>query len=172
MIDIQKHLEPLKNWLDSLPKRERLIVISGIIFLVINLFYFSVWDPVVNGLQTEQQKYESEQQLYYWMKDAAAEYKTLRSSGSPISNRFKNQSISSLAERSAQSMGVKQYIKKLDSSSKGVKVEFDQVGFDQLISWLTDLSQKYNIQTSSLHIEKLAEPGTVNARISLERDPA
>ena len=87
-------------------------------------------------------------------------------------NRCKNQSISSLAERSAQSTGVKQFIKKLDSNNKGVKVELDQVSFDQLVIWLSDMSQKYSIQTTSLHIEKLAEPGTVNARISLERDPA
>ena len=172
MIDIQKHLDPLKNWLDSLDKRERSIVISGIIFLVISLFYFAVWDPVVNGLHTEQQKHEAERQLHYWMKDAVAEYKTLQSSGAQITKQFKNQSISSLAQRSAQSTGVKQFIKKLDSDNKGVKVELDQVGFDQLVIWLSDMSQKYSIQTTSLHIEKLAEPGTVNARISLARDPA
>ena len=104
------------------------------------------------------------------MKDAVAEYKTLQSSGTQMSTRFRNQSISSLAEQSAQSTGVKQNIKKLDSNSKGVKVELEQVSFDRLIIWLSDLSQKYNIQASSLHIEKIAEPGTVNARISLERD--
>jgi len=172
MIDIQKHFEPLQNWLDSLDKRERTLVISGVIFLLVNLFYFAVWDPVINGLETEQQKYESERQLYYWMKDAVSEYKALQSSGGQITNRFKNQSISSLTDRSAQSTGIKQHIKKLDSSDKGVKVELEQVSFDQLIIWLSDLSQKYSIQASSLQIEKLAEPGSVNARISLERDPA
>ncbi|MDH5472240.1 MAG: type II secretion system protein M [Gammaproteobacteria bacterium] len=171
-MDIQRYFDPLRHWLNSLNTRERNSIIAAAVFLVISLFYLAIWEPVFNNLHIEQQKFESERQLYYWMKDAAAELQTLQSTGTRLTNRFKNQSISSLAELSAQSTGIKQNIKKLDSDSKGVKVELDQVSFDQLILWLSDMSQKYSIQVTSLHIEKQKDPGTVNARISLERDPA
>ena len=169
MIDIQTQLEPLRNWYDKLEKREQIIVSAGAIILGVMLIYLLAWDPVISTLDEEKQKYESNSQLYFWMQDAASEYRSLKSSGAQTNNRFKNQSISSLAERSAQSAGIKQFISKLDSDSKGVKAELNQVSFDSLVIWLSDLSNKYNIQTSGLHIEKLKEPGTVKARITLER---
>ena len=171
-MDLTRYFQPIQNWLDKLNSREQNIVTAGIIFLIISLFYLIIWEPVFSALETERQKYESERQLYFWMKDASSELKALQSSGAKYNNQFKNKSISSLAELSAQSTGIKQHIKKLDSDSKGVKAELDQVSFDNLIIWLSDMAEKYNIQVSSLHIEKSNEPGTVNARITLERDTA
>lgn len=169
MIDLQNLLEPVRTRYHSLETREQYIVSAGAIVLTICLFYLLAWEPVISSLDDERQKYESDRQLYFWMQDAANEYRSLQASGTAGINRFKNQSISSLADRSAQSAGIKQYIKKLESDNKGVKAELDQVSFDSLIIWLTDMAQKYNIQASGLHIEKLKEPGTVKARVSLSR---
>ncbi|MDH5764668.1 MAG: type II secretion system protein M [Gammaproteobacteria bacterium] len=171
-MDLQQYLSPIQDWLDSLEKRERHVVLGGATILIISLFYFLIWQPVFDSLELEQEKYNSQRELYFWMKDAAAEVKTFQQSGTRLSNRYKNQSISSLAEMSAQSRGVKQNISKLDSNNKGVKAELNQVSFDNLVLWLADLAAKYNIHVSSLHIEKLNEAGTVNARVSLERDPS
>ena len=103
------------------------------------------------------------------MKDTSREIQSLQSSGAQSLSRFKNQSISSLVERSSQSLGIKQYIKKLDSNKKGVKVQLEQANFDRLILWLYDLESKYGIQSSSIKIEPQKEPGAVNAQIMLER---
>ena len=67
-------------------------------------------------------------------------------------------------------MGINTFIKKQTADKKEVKIELEQVNFDQMLLWLNDLQQKYSIQASSVKIERQERPGTVNARISLERE--
>ncbi len=163
------YIEPLQHRLDALEKRERNIVIAGFIFLVFSLFFLIIWDPIFSELDNQQQSHQSQQQLLGWMKEKSQEIRSLQSSGAQSSSRFKNQSISSLVERSSQSMGIKQYIKKLASNKKGVKVQLEQADFDRIILWLHDLESKYGIQSNSIKIEPQKAPGTVNAQIMLER---
>ena len=163
------HIESVQHRLDGLEKRERFIVIVGFIFLIFSLFFLIIWEPVFSELEKQQQHYQSQRQLLAWMKGTSREIQSLQSPGTQSLSRFKNQSISSLVERSSQSLGIKQYIKKLDSNKKGVKVQLEQANFDRIILWLHDLERKYRIQSSSIKIEPQKEPGAVNAQIMLER---
>ena len=169
MIDFSTHTESLRNWLDSLETRERYLVITGAIALLVSLFYLALWEPVFNNLETQQQRYQSQRQLLNWMKDATQEALSLQSAGAQTASRFKNQSVSSLAERSALSMGVKKNISKHESGTKGVKIQLQQADFDRVIMWLNDMQTKYNIKASNIQIEKLAAAGAVNVRVTLDR---
>lgn len=163
------HIEAIQSRLDALEKRERFIVIAGFIFLVFSLFFLIIWEPIFNELDKQQQDHTTQRQLLNWMNNTSQEMRLLQSSGASSLNQFKNQSISSLVERSSQSFGIKQYIKKIDSNKKGVKVKLEQANFDRVILWLYDLESKYGIQSSSIKFEAQKEPGTVNVQIMLER---
>ena len=169
MIDFSSYLEPINQRLDAMEKRERLTVIAGSIVLLITLFYSLAWEPVFAERDAQQQQYESQGQLLTWMKQSGQKIKDLQSSGASSNARFKNQSTSSLVERSAQSMGVKQFIKKQSSDKKGVKIDLENADFDRVILWLVDMQKKYGIQTSSIKIEKQDKPGAVKVRLTLER---
>ncbi len=171
MIDLSAQLAPLQQWLDKLEKRERQLVIGGGIALLLMLLYGLLWEPIFSAQETQKTRYQSQQQLLVWMQENAAKINALQAgAGGSNASRFKNQSVSSLTERSALSMGVKKQISKLESTKKGVKVNFKQVDFDRLVFWLNDLQQKYNIQASSIKIEPQQAPGAVDARISLQRN--
>lgn len=169
MIDFSAQLEPLRNWLDSLQPRERYIVIAGSIALVFILFYLLIWEPVFNKLEVEQQQYQSQRQLLGWMKDTNQEIQSLRASGNATISQFSNQSVSSLVDRSAVSMGIKNNISKQESGKKGVKIQLRQADFDRVILWLNDMQQKYGIQASNIQFEKQEESGAVNVRLTLDR---
>jgi general secretion pathway protein M len=169
-MDVANTIEPLKNKFDALEYRERIIVIAGLVFLVISLFYLAVWDPIISARDAERQHYSSQQQTLSWMQEAVREIQSLKSTGASTVSRFKNQSVSALAERSAQSTGIKPYIIKQESDKQGVKIQLEQADFDRLIMWLNDMEQKYAIQAGSVHIEKQAASGAVNARVTLERN--
>ncbi len=168
-MDIASQFEPINRWLNSLQERERHIVIYGSIALVVILFYLLVWDPVFSTLDSKRQQHQSQRQLLSWMKDTAQEIKQLQSSGASTASRYRNQSVSSLVERSATSTGIKPFIKKLESNKKGVKAQIELVDFDRMVVWLNDLKQKYAIQVSKIIIEPQKAPGSVNARVTLER---
>lgn len=167
---IENYITQARDWLNKLETRERQIVIAGAIFLLISMFYLIIWDPIFSARDEQTQLLETQQQTLQWMVETGAEIQALQSGGRTSVSRFKNQSISSLAERSAQSMGVKQQITKLETVKNGVKVELEAADFDRLILWLSDMEQKYGIQASNIQIEKQDKPGAVEARVTLERN--
>jgi len=162
-------LTPLTEWLNTLEQRERHIVITGAISLLIILFYLVIWDPITSKHEQQKLQYDAQRQLYSWMKNASNEIQQLSSTNSNNIARFRNQSISSLADRSATTSGVKPFIEKIDQSKKGVKVRLKSANFDQIVVWLTDLENKYGIIATKVKVEKTKTKGAVDAQITLER---
>jgi len=164
-------LTPLRLWLQTLEERERYLVIGGAITLFIMLFYLIIWEPISSNYEQQLQTLESQRQLYSWVKATSAEINALKSAGGSSRQRFKNQSISSLADRSATTTGIKPFIEKIEQSKKGVKIRLKSANFDRMVVWLTDMQNKYGIYASKLKIEKTEAPGAVDASITLERAP-
>lgn len=166
---LDRTLEPARQWLNTLQPREKFIVIYGGIALLFILFYLLIWSPITEQLEQQQQKYVSQQQLHSWMKNAANEVVSIKSSTAGSAARFRNQSITSLADRSARITGVKGFINKIEQSKDDVKVTLNSADFDLVISWLADLQEKYGITSSSVKIEKTSESGSIDAYITLQR---
>lgn len=162
-------INPAKQWLESLQQRERNIVIAGAIALVIMLFYLAIWDPVIAKFEHQKQQLDSQRQLYSWMKSATAEIQSLKATGNSSIAKTRNQSISSLANRSAITSGVKPFINKIEQTKNGVKVQLKAASFDSFVTWLTDLQNKYGIIASKVKIEKTKVKGSVDINITLER---
>ena len=166
---IDEQLAPVNQWLDTLEQRERYFVIGGAIALVATLFFLIVWDPIISNYEKQQRHYESQRQLYIWMKASSSEIQALKAAGGSIAARSRNQSISSLADRSAITTGIKPYIETIDQNKKGVKVNINAADFDKIILWLSDLENKYGITTTKLKVDKSKTAGAVDAQITLER---
>lgn len=169
MKTIDNLMTPLNQWLDTLEKRERHIVIAGAISLAVMLFYLVIWDPITSQHEQQQINYNSQHQLYSWMKNASVEVRRLNSAGGSNKAKFRNQSIASLADRSATTSGIKPFIEKIDQGKKGVKVKIKSADFDRIVTWLTDLENKYGIIASKVKVEKTKVKGAVDAQITLER---
>jgi len=168
---INELLSPVNKWLDTLELRERRIVITGAISLFIMLLYLVIWEPITTRHEQQQQEYESQRQLYHWIKQATAEIDQLKSSGSSNIAKYRNQSIASLTDRSATTTGIKPYIEKLEQSNDGVKASIKSADFDRIVVWLTDLENKYGIIASNVKVEKAKTQGAVDAHITLLRAP-
>ena len=166
---MNNYIESLQRWLDTLQPRERQTVVGGGITLAVVLFYLVIWDPVFSKLNDARQNVESQRQLLVWMKSSAQEIYALQSSGASLSPQLANQSVSSLVTMSAQSSGVQDFVTKLDSTKDGVEIQFTNADFDRMMNWLNDLQTRYGIQPRKITIEPQADPGTVNARVTLEK---
>ncbi len=162
-------LAPAIQWLNALEQRERYIVIAGGISLAIMLFYLLIWEPITSSYTHHQQQYNSQRQLYGWMKSKAAEIQSLNAAGSSSISRSRNQSIASLADRSATTTGIKPYIEKIDQNKKGVKIRLKSANFDRIVVWLTDLENKYGIVASKVKVETSVVKGAVDVQVTLER---
>ncbi len=166
---ISARLMSLRLWLDSLQQRERIIVIAGAISLAVILFYLLIWEPIKTQHEEQLMQQESQRQLLQWMKNARLEIQSLRSVNAASISRFRNLSISNLADRSATSSGIKTSITKIEQGKNGTRVDLKSVDFDRMIRWLSDLQNTYGIHAARVKVEHTSLSGAVNAEITLQR---
>ena len=166
-----KQLNDLQQWFQSLHVRERNLVLAASVVMVLTLFYIAVWEPLHNSLADETSRHQSQLEILSWMQNASAEVKALKASGTSVRKPNTNQPVSLLVEKSSTSSGLKPFITKLESTSdKGARIKIDAASFDQLILWLNNLQTQYGISVTSAKLERHSKPGTVNARLTLNRN--
>lgn len=166
-----KQLDDIQHWYHGLQQRERQLVLSATIVIVVTLLYLIIWEPIHNGLEKQTEKYQSNIANLEWMQAAATEVRSLKSSGAANRNKNNSQPVSLLVETSATNAGLKPYLSKLESTSdKGARVTIDAAPFNQMLLWLNTLQTQYGITVSSANLDRDDKPGAVNARMTLNRD--
>ena len=166
---MKQQLEALSIWHQSLPQRDRIMVNTTTVIIVITLFYLLAWEPIYQGLEQQQQQYKSQKNVVSWMQGAAAEVKALKRSGAKTVTS-NNQPVSLIIEQSAKISGLKNNLGKLESSGKeGARAKLDTASFNQMLIWLNTLEKQHGITVTSANIERAEKTGTVNARLSFSR---
>jgi general secretion pathway protein M len=163
-------LQQIKQWFNSLPAKEQWMVSVTGLLIIVTLFYLVAWEPVHIGLQAEQQKQQSQNEILIWMQQAATEVRVLRSSGSRSTVRDKNKPATLVIEQTINNAGLKPSVSKIESSGKnGARVVLNDAPFNQVLVWLNTLATHNGIQVVSANIERADKPGRANARLTLER---
>jgi general secretion pathway protein M len=166
-----KQLEDLQQWFQGLQARERNLVLAATVVMVATLFYIAIWEPLHNSLADETSRHQSQLEILNWMQNASAEVKALKASGSTARQVNTSQPVSLVIEKSATSSGLKPFITKLESTSdKGARIKIDAASFDQLVLWLNNLQTQYGISVISANLDRHSKPGTINARLTLNRN--
>ena len=77
-----------------------------------------------------------------------------------------------VVSQTLQSRGLEQYRRRSQpTTSNGIRVEFEEVAFDDLMLWLGDLSDNHAmyVQSGSLSEGDAVGDGRINASLTLER---
>ncbi|NOQ69827.1 MAG: hypothetical protein GQ573_06955 [Gammaproteobacteria bacterium] len=165
-----EQLQQLKQWFFSLSTKEQRRVSGTVSVIIINLFYLIVWEPVHLGLDTAQQKQQSQKEILLWMQEAASEVKTLSTTGGRNTIRNKNKPTTLVIEQTINNAGLKTSVSKIESSgNNGARVTLNEASFNQLLVWLNTLATHNGIQVVSANIERAGKPGRANARLTFER---
>lgn len=165
-----QQLQQIKQWFNSLPSKEQLMVSVTGVLIAVTLLYLFIWEPVHLGLKHEQQKQQAQQEILLWMQQAASEVKSLRASGTRSTVRDKNKPTTLVIEQSINNAGLKSAVSKIESSgNNGARVVLNEASFNQLLVWLNTLATHNGIQVVSANIERSDKPGRTNARLTFER---
>jgi general secretion pathway protein M len=157
----------MKQYWANLQPRERHTLLGGGIVLALVLIYALVVDPFQQALAGLQQSVASQEETLAWMRQASAEIKRLRAAA-PGARSVSGQSLMSLIDASARSTGLSGAIKQIRPEGQGVKVRLEEVAFDDMLRWLDQLQRNHGVGLGSLVMERLAQPGRVNASVTLE----
>lgn len=161
----------MREWFESLETREQYFVAVGAFVVALALLYVLAWRP----LHARHEMLRADVALW---QTSLAELRPLRqiagsSSGAqPAQIAGSNQSPIIIVDQTLQNRGLAQYRQRSQpTTSNGVRVEFENVAFDELVLWLGDLSQQYamDVQAGSFSVGAQANPGRINATLTLER---
>jgi general secretion pathway protein M len=161
----------VNEWFDSLDTRERQFVSIGAVVVVIALAYGLGWAPLDkkhNELKTDVTQWERSLADLRPMRATAANGGQVRVN--PTAGVQQSPII--IVDQTLRSRGLESYRKRSQpTSSNGIRVEFENVAFDELVLWLGDLSGQHamHVQSGSFSVGARVSPGRINASLTLER---
>jgi general secretion pathway protein M len=157
----------MRDWFESMEQREQVFVAAGAVIVCIALVYAFIWSPLDTGQKTASASVNSWQRSLAELKPLA----NTQTAGS-ASPRGVQQTPVVIVDQTLRARGLDRSLKRSQpTSSNGIRVEFENVAFDDLVLWLGDLSNQHRMQvtTGSMSTTTEAAPGRVNATFTLER---
>lgn len=162
----------MKDWFDELEAREQLFVgIGGFVVLLIILWGL-IWLPLNRAHNDMRASVENWQRSLAELRVIGANVHSGNATAASARNNL-NESPVVIVDRTLRDRNLNNTVKRQQPTPNGIRVEFENVAFDQLVVWLGDLNTEYamEVQAGSLSVASRAGPGRINASLTLERAP-
>lgn len=160
----------MKDWFDNLEARERLFVGIGGAIAVVVIAWGLIWVPLDRGHKA------AEESVAMWQQ-ALVDIRRLRAAaaaagdtqGRPVVGADQTPIV--IVDQTLSTRGLNNTLKRRQPTPNGIRVEFEDVAFDDLVLWLGELSSRYalDVQAGNLSVSSRADSGRINASLTLER---
>lgn len=162
----------MKDWLEGLESRERLMLIAGIVLLALLLFYAMVLAPLRSGYHALQENVSGQRATAVWMQESAQTIQRLRGSSGAAAKGLGGRSLLAVTDSTARAGGLGSALKRVEpEGGNSVRVWLEGAPFDILIRWLGTLSTQHGVAADSVTLERNEAVGRVNVRLTLEAAP-
>jgi general secretion pathway protein M len=161
----------MKDWFIALQQREQIFVAGGAVVVLIAIFYTFVWEPLDTGQKALSAGVTSWERSLAELKPLIGLQQNAPGNAPVVSNAAQQTPVV-IVDQTLRARGLDRALKRSQpTTSNGIRVEFDNVAFDDLILWLGDLSGQYGMQVTSGSMSASAQsaPGRINATFTLER---
>jgi general secretion pathway protein M len=161
----------VKDWFESLEQREQGFIVGGAILVVAALIYAFAWSPL------DRHHKALTESVATWER-SLAELRPLK--GMPLPAGMPNTAAPAgagltpvvIVDQTLRARGLDRSLQRSQpTTSSGIRVEFENVAFDDLMLWLGDLSNQYamEVTSGSFSAGNRTTTGRVNATLTLER---
>ena len=145
-------------------------VLFGLLIVGVTVGYFLGWAPFEQAYTELSERIQAQQKTLVWMQQTAVEIQQLRAQSNRVTNSTNTASILSLIDKSiAQSALVEANRRVEPKDEQMVQVSFDKIQFNQLLIWLGQLDQQYQIEVKTLNVIRQSPTDLVNVRLVLQR---
>jgi general secretion pathway protein M len=161
----------MKDWFNALQPRERAFVTGGTLLVAVALLYAFAWLPL------DRKQSALAVSVAEWQRSVVelGALKDMPATGNPSpAAPDARQTPVVIVDRTLRARGLDSALRRSQpTTSNGIRVEFQNVAFDDLALWLGDLSTQYAMEVTSgaFSAPAQAEPGRVDATLTLERTP-
>ena len=161
----------MKDWFYALEQRERIFVAGGAAVVVIAMLYAFVWTPLDKGHRSLQSSVVAWERSLAELRPLTGMQQVSGSAGRPAISGAQQTPVV-VIDLTLRARGLDGSLRRSQpTTSNGIRVEFENVAFDDLVLWLNDLSTQYamHVSSGSFSTSSRAGPGRVNATLTLER---
>jgi general secretion pathway protein M len=156
---------------EALAPREQQVLGVGAIIVALLLAWAFVWHPFTLARERLAQRVAADRSSLAWMRSAQGDVQGLSKNGVRGSGDRQGKSLLALADVSARGAGLASAHMRVEpTGARSVRVTFEGVNFDTLVSWVEALARDYGVQATDLSTDRVEGLGLVNARVTLE-DP-
>ena len=160
-------MNELKQRLQSLTERERVVLGAGVIFTILIILYAFVWEPWQKELNHLRTQVPIKQETLVWMQKQADQVGPLLQKEA-IAKQLDKQPLLTVIEGSAQRSGLSKYIRRMAPGENGqVQIWLTEVEFDKWITWLEQL-RTLGIEVNTASVNRTKD-NRVTIRVTLQR---
>lgn len=163
----------MREWFEDLAPREQLFVGVGAIAVAVIVLYALVWAPFNRGHNSLEQEASNWQRALVELGPLKNQLANPQNPDGGAVVQAGNQTPVVIVDQTSRTRGLDRALKRSQPvSNSGIRVEFENVAFDDLVLWLGDLSTQYGlvVQQGSFSTAQ-GTPGRVNSTLTLERSP-
>ncbi len=141
-------------WLSLQPREQQLVKIAGV-FISIGLFYAAIWQPIHQARSDSELKAKAAAEQLSWLQSRLP----LLTQNSAVAS---SGSINDIVAQTAPQFKIK--VSRMQPQNDQLQLSLEDVPFEQLLRWLTELQTKHGVQLLQLDIAVSEVPGTVRVR--------
>jgi len=156
----------LKQRFNALSPNDRLaLTILGLFVTVLLVVYMLVL-PAHRFANEAADQHQQSTELLAWMQTNEAAARALAPQPVVKATLATGQSILSLASQQAQANNIS--FKRFEPFAEGgLRIWLDNVSFNNMLQWLTQLQENYGVQVNQLSVDRSKDAGTVTAKLEL-----
>ncbi len=154
----------LRRQYELVSPRDRIMLNSLVVFLVIVIGFFLVVKPAFNAVEQAQLTLKGKQELLQWMKSNEHRAKSISGSGSKTKKRRPGQSLLALINQTSGRFQVplKRYEPEGDDK---LRVWVEDIPFNSLVRWLNTLESSNAVSVINISIDSQKDVGIINAKV-------
>jgi general secretion pathway protein M len=163
------NLTSVRQQLNALKPRERVIIVAGSILVVVVALYFFALAPFYRAVNVRAEHVQQKEADLAWLKSVGGEVLTLSANQAvvPVAG---SESLVVLVDRTARECGLGSALTgQTPNGETGIRVRLESADFDKLIVCVASLQQRHAVSIESATIDRAGKPGLVNASLVLNR---
>lgn len=166
----------MKAFWNNLQRREQRILLAGGLVLLMAVGFLGAVEPLLDSReQARDRLVEARAELAWMQANAAAASAAATRDNSPAQAgqrpRLEGRSLIAHVDASARASGLGEHLARARPSETGVNVHLEAAPYDALMRWLGELEQEDSVVPGRILLERVIDPGRVNAELFLTREP-
>lgn len=167
LVEIETRLGALRERYTALQPREQQLLLLGSLVLLLALVYLAAWEPAAAARASAQQALTDARDNAVRIERLAA---VAGNNGGKPAIVGANQSLLATVDQASKASKIGSPPSRLQpDGDTRVRVWFENVPFDAMVTWLDTLQTRYGIRVENAEFTRKDKPGQVDARLSLVR---